>query len=148
MRQPGQSDPNITRSGPKASSATEAYGRMSSAVHREWSATVTIPDSLQYRLGNRASARMPSAHGPIGPSAIGGLPRWSSTNRSSGWAATVRAATSNCAGRIVLGLNLVPDTDQAWRVQVIGHLRIDEVHRPDHAGDQVAVDREQFGRLV
>lgn len=73
-RQTGQSEPNISRSGPKASRTVSAYGRRSRTVQVRGSASVTSPESLQTVLGRAARARTSSAQGRGSAAATGGLP--------------------------------------------------------------------------
>ncbi len=77
----GQSDPIISRSGPKVSKATSRYGAICSGFQVRQSASVTNPESLQKTLLNFASALMPDFHGCNCCFLIGGLARWSRTKR-------------------------------------------------------------------
>ena len=90
----------MTRAGPNASSAVSAYGRRPATVQEAWSASVTIPESLQYTLGSAASSRIQVAHGSSAPDAIGGLDRWSSTKVVSGTWRTTWIAAGSWAGRV------------------------------------------------
>jgi len=52
----GQSEPNISRCGPKASIAVSIYGRICSAVQLVQLDSVTMPDSLQYTFSRRPNS--------------------------------------------------------------------------------------------
>ena len=57
------------------------------------------PDSLHHALGSSPNGARRSAHGDIVPSRIGGLARWSTTNRSPGIARAVSSAAGSSRAR-------------------------------------------------
>ena len=73
--------PARTARGRDATGATR-----SSTVHAAQSASVTRPETLATTFGSSPSGRMASAQARSDPSRIGGLARWSTTNRTSGQA--------------------------------------------------------------
>ena len=70
----GQSLPNSSRSGPNTASAWSTYGRMSSAVHADQSASVTRPGQLGDDVVALRQSRDVVAHGSHGRVAIAASP--------------------------------------------------------------------------
>src|SRR5215510_4989474 len=79
-KQTGQSEPNIKREGPNASTTKSRYGRKSAACQECQSASVTRPDSLQKMLGDFASSRIWEAQGSNSRDLTNGFAQWSRTN--------------------------------------------------------------------
>src|SRR5215469_672417 len=69
----GQSEPIISRSGPKASNATSRYGLRCSGRHVLQSASVTSPETFENTFGNFAKRRKSLVHGSSAPLLIGGF---------------------------------------------------------------------------
>src|SRR6266702_641805 len=94
----GQSEPIISRLGPKDSKATSIYGAICSGFQFCQSSSVTNPDNLQKTFGNVPSSRIPRSQGRRFPLLISGLARWSKTKRWRGKRLTNSAATGRCLG--------------------------------------------------
>jgi hypothetical protein len=77
------------------SGRADQYGRRSIGVHDRQSASVTRPDSLAETWGCAASAARSAAQSSHPPPRTSGLPRWSSTNRCPGNAATRSHASAS-----------------------------------------------------
>ena len=102
----------MVRSGPNWASTYSITGPSCAGVHDSQSASVTSPDSFTATFGKAASARRSAAHAamppvqaaacppPRFPAAIGGLPAWSSTNRTSGSAVTVSVTSGSWPGEM------------------------------------------------
>ena len=71
------------------------YGAKSAGRQRCQSASVTMPESLQYTFGHAAMAVMPARHASMLPSRIEGLAMWSMTKRCSGKRRTSSSASGN-----------------------------------------------------
>src|SRR5258708_10929718 len=98
-RHTGQSEPKTQRSGPNQSSTRVAYGARSAVVQRDQSASVTIPESLQYTLGRAARGSRAAAHASMAPDAIGRFALVSPTNRLPGRARAAASAGGSSRGR-------------------------------------------------
>src|SRR5215207_5503144 len=98
-RQTGQSEPYITRSVPKTSTARLTYGLRSEGVQSAQLASVIMPESLQETCESERNGSSSALQASISPEAIGGLAMWSMTNRASGSAFTFASAAGSSRGR-------------------------------------------------
>jgi hypothetical protein len=80
----------MMRRAPKASQTTSRKGVKSAGFHFAQSASVTIPESLQYTFGRAARFRRSASQGESTPSLISGLAMWSGRGLRSGRASCGR----------------------------------------------------------